>query len=53
MSKINVNIEINTQKKVMQVMQLFPSHRAAAKKRQNKNKKKLENIYEEPDESSS
>jgi hypothetical protein len=37
----------------MQVMQLFPSHRAAAKKRQNKNKKKLENINEEPDENSS
>jgi hypothetical protein len=37
----------------MQVMQLFPSHRAAAKKRQSKNKKKLEKINEEPDENSS
>ena len=34
-------------------MQLFPSHRAAAKKRQSKNKKKLEKINEEPDENSS
>jgi hypothetical protein len=37
----------------MQVMQLFPIHRAAAKKRQSKNKKKLENIDEEPDENNS
>ena len=37
----------------MQVMKLFPSQRTAAKKRQKINKKKLENIYEEPDENSS